>query len=158
MHEPQARLHLRQAVFRHGEDHGNGLHLSNNHQHGGCACLRHVSGVHQSKTDPAGNGCGDVAVAKLNLVVIDGALIVFDRSLVLQHNLFLVVQQLFLYPVSRPCCSVSIQVHLGLCQNIGVALQRSLGLQKLCLIWPRIDLDQRISFLNELPLAVTNRG
>jgi len=37
------------AVFGHGENLGGGLHLCNDHQHLGCGCLHHVSGVDETK-------------------------------------------------------------------------------------------------------------
>ena len=140
------------------EDHRDRLHLRNHHQHGGAGRLHHVAGIHQSKTHPPGDRRSNVAVAELHLVVIHGALIVLHRALVLQHDLLLVVQQLLVDSVARPRRAIAFQVHLRLRQNIGVALQRALGLHQLRLVGPRIDLDQRIALLDELAFAVVHRG
>ena len=72
---------------------------------------------------------GDVAVIELGLIVIQCALIVLDRALVLKRNFFLVIQQLLRDSVLCPRRSIAVQIHLGLRQDIGVAIQRALGLQ-----------------------------
>ena len=95
---------------------------------------------------------------ELHLVIIHSALIVLYRALILQYDLLLIVQQLLVDAVSRPRGSVSIQIHLSLCKNVGVAFQCAFGLGQLCLVGSRIDVDQRAPFLNELPLAVMHRG
>ena len=122
MHLPHPRLHLRQAVFCHRKDYGRGLHLGNHDQHRTSGRLHHVSGIDQAKTHPAGNRGRNVAVTKLNLVVIHRALIVLDRALILQDNLFLVIQQLLGNSVLSPRRSIAVEIHLGLRQNIGIAL------------------------------------
>ena len=85
-------------------------------------------------------------------------LIVLHRSLILQHNFSLVVQQLLVDAVARPRRPIAIQVHLRLGQNVLIPLQRSLCLQQRRLIGPRIDLDQRVPLMNKLPLAVLHRS
>lgn len=47
--ESAFRLFPIKAVFGHGENLGGGLHLCNDHQHLGCGCLHHVSGVDETK-------------------------------------------------------------------------------------------------------------
>ncbi len=71
-----------------------------------------------------------MAVVDLNLVKLHRSLIVFYCALILQHKLFLVVQQLLLDRVARPCGTVAFNIHLRLCEHVLVALERSLRLQK----------------------------
>jgi hypothetical protein len=67
MHLPHPCLNLSQAVFRYSEDHGSGLHLGNDSEHGRSDCLHHVSGIHEPKTHAAGNRRDDVGIIEPDL-------------------------------------------------------------------------------------------
>ena len=88
-----------------------------------------------------------MAEVDLHLVVLHRALIVLDRALVLQHQLFLVVQDLLGDGVAPPGGAVALEVHLRLREHILVALQRPLRLQQRGAVGTRIDIDQRIALL-----------
>ena len=64
------RLQLGDIVFGDGEDHGDGLHLRDDHQGGGAGGRGQVAGIDQAQTDAAGDGRGDVGKAQLHLVDI----------------------------------------------------------------------------------------
>ena len=86
-----------------------------------------------------------MAEVDLNLVVLHRSLVVFYRALVLQHELFLVIQDLLCNGVARPRGTVAFQVHLCLGEQILVSLQRPLRLQKRGAVRTRIDIHQRIA-------------
>ncbi len=75
-------------------------------------------------------------------------------SLVLEHHLFLVLQRLARDGILGPCILIALQIHLRFGEQVLVAFQRALRLGELRLIRPGIDIDQRIAFVNCLPLAV----
>ncbi len=89
-----------------------------------------------------------MAESDLHLVVLDGALVVLHRSLILEHYLFLVLQCLARNGILSPCILIALQIHLRLGQQILVALKSALRLGKLRFIGPRIDIDQWIAFAN----------
>ncbi len=99
-----------------------------------------------------------MTVTELYPVIVDRALIVLHRALVLQQDLFLVVEQLFWDSIARPRRAIAVQIHLRLRQHICVVLQCALGLHQLRLIGSRIDVDQRLSLANRLPFAKVNRS
>ncbi len=98
-----------------------------------------------------------MAVVDLNLVKLHRSLVVFYRALVLQHKLFLVVQDLLRNGVARPRGAVAFKVHLRLGEHILVSLQRPLRLQKRRAVRTRIDVDQRIALLYPLTLRDSAR-
>ena len=99
-----------------------------------------------------------MAVFELNLVILHGALIVLYSALILEHDLFLIVEQLLVDGILRPCIAIAVHIHLGLGKNVGISLQRALGFEQLRLVGAGIDVDQRIAFLDELPFCVMYRG
>ena len=119
--------------------------------------LHHVARIHQPQTHAAGDGSGDVAVVDLNLVKLHRSLVVLYGALVLQHELFLVVQDLLCNGVARPRGAVAFQVHLRLGEQILVSLQRALRLQERRAVRTRIDVNQRIALLYQLTLLVSAR-
>jgi hypothetical protein len=89
-----------------------------------------------------------VGVVNLNLVKLYRSLIVFDCALVLQDELFLIIEDLLCDGFARPRSAVAFQVHLRLAQNVFVSLQRPLRLQKRRAIRAGVDVDQRIALVN----------
>ncbi len=79
------------------------------------------------------------------------------RALVLQHELFLVFERLARDGILRPGILIALQVHLRFGQQILVALERALRLLELCLVGPRIDIDQRIALVHESGLRDSGR-
>ena len=107
--------------------------------------LHHVARIHQPQTHPAGDRRGDMAIVDLNLVILHRSLVVFYRALVLQHELFLVIQDLLCNGVARPRGTVALEVHPRLGEQILVPFQRPLRLQKRRAVRARIDVDQGIA-------------
>ena len=97
-----------------------------------------------------------MAEGDLHFVVLHRAFIDLDRSLVLQHDLFLIVERLLGNAVFRPRIAITLQVHLGLFQDVGVAFKRPLSLHELRLEGPRIDVDQRLALANQLAFRVVD--
>ena len=82
------------------------------------------------------------------------SLVVFYCTLVLQHKLFLVIQDLLGDGVACPRGTVTFQVHLCLGEQILVSLQRPLRLQKRGAVRTRIDINQRIALTYPLTLRI----
>jgi hypothetical protein len=97
-----------------------------------------------------------VAEVDLDLIVLHRSLVVLYRALVLEHELFLVVQDLLCNGVARARGTVASQVHLGLRQHIFVSLQRPLRLQQHGAVGTRIDIHQRIALLYDLTLLIVD--
>ena len=117
-----------------------------------------VARIDQAETDAAVNGRGDVGVSQLHLVELQGPLVGFDGALVLQDDLFLVFQGLFRDGIARPGILVALEVHFGLGQQVGVAVQLPLGGEHVGLVLPGIDLDQGLAALDQLPFTVVHLG
>ena len=101
-----------------------------------------------------GNGRGDVGKAELYLVKLQGSLVGLDGSLVLQDDLFLVVQGLFGDGIPRPGVLVTFQIHLRLSQQVGVLLQGPLGGEDIGLEGAGVDLDEGLAAMHQLPFFV----
>ena len=56
---------------------------------------------------------------------------------------------------SSSCC-LAMELRLG--EKVLVALERALSLQERGLIRARVDVDERVAFMNELALLVMNSG
>ena len=97
-----------------------------------------------------------MAVVDLNLVILHRSLVVFYCALVLQHKLFLVIQDLLCDGVARPRGTVAFKVHLCLGEHVLVSLQRALRLQKRGAVWTRIDVNQRIALTYQLTLRIVH--
>ena len=95
-------------------------------------------------------------ILDLNLVILHRSLVVFYGALVLQHQLFLVIQDLLCDGVARPRGTVAFKVHLCLREHILVSLQRALRLQKRGAVRTRIDVNQRIALLYQLPSCIVH--
>jgi hypothetical protein len=115
-----------------------------------------VPGIDQAEPDAAGDGRGDVGERQLHLVVLQRSLVRFDGSLVLQDNLFFVVEGLFGYRIARPGILVALKVHLGLGQQVGVPVQVPLGGEHVGLVGPGIDLDQGLAAVDDLTFTVAD--
>ena len=98
-----------------------------------------------------------MAVVDLKLVKLHRSLIVFHGAFILQHQFFLIIQDLLGNGIARPCGLIALKVHLGLCQQVLVPFERSLRLQKRCHVLTIIDVRQPISLLDELTLLVVHR-
>lgn len=128
---PGLRLHLRQAIFRDGENNGDGLQLRDYRENRSAARLDDVSGINQTQSYAPGDWRRYMAEGNLYFVELYRALIIFYRAFVLQYDLFLVIEGLLWNAVPGPGVAVSLQVHVGLRQDVDVAVERTLGLQKL---------------------------
>src|SRR5208282_6653675 len=127
--------HWAQAVFRYRENYGDGLQLRNDCESHGSSRLHYVTRIHQPQADAAGDGSSDMAEVDLDLVILHRSLIVFYGALVLQNQLFLVIQDLLCDRVARPRGTIAFKIHLRLCEDALVPLQRTLRLQETCAVW-----------------------
>jgi hypothetical protein len=89
---------------------------------------------------------------------LHGSLIVLYGALILQHQLFLVIQDLLGDAFTRPRRTVTIKVHLRLRQYVLVPLECSLGLDECGLLLTIIDVYQRISLLDDIALLAHFQG
>ena len=99
-----------------------------------------------------------MAPAELYLEKLKVALVALDLALILQYQFLLVVELLFWDCVARPRCAVPFQIHLRLGQDIDVPQEGTLGLQYLRLKGTRIDIDQGVAFVDDLPFDVVDCG
>src|SRR5579862_9906716 len=97
-----------------------------------------------------------MAVVDLNLVKLHRSLVVFYNAIILEYELFLVIQDLLGNGVACPRGAVSFKVQLCLGEQILVSLQRTLGLQKQRAVRTRIDFNQRITLTDPLTLRILN--
>ncbi len=153
-----AMLHLGdnfvQIVFRQSENHRDWLDLRD-HQQGGCSIRGdQISGIDQAKPNPAIDGRSNVAIGHLHLVILQGALIVLDGALILQDEFFLVFESLSRNGVALPGVLIALQIHLGFRQQILIALQSTLRLHHLRLIGSGVEIDQRVTLMNQLTFAI----
>src|SRR5580700_1485619 len=148
------RLHLCEVVFRNGEDYGDWLQLCDHCQSRGPACLNDVAGIHQPQAYATVDRRRNVAEGDLDLLVLHRTLVVFYRALILQDELFLVVERLLGNAVPRPCVAVTLKIHLRLGKDIGIAFECALGLQELRLEGAGIDIDQWLPLANQLAFLV----
>lgn len=86
--------HLGQAILGQYKDHRDRLDLGDGDQGGGGIGRNQISRVNQAKTYATIDGRSDMAITNLNLVVLNGALVVFDRALILEYQLLLIFQGL----------------------------------------------------------------
>ena len=98
-----------------------------------------------------------MAVVDLDLIEADDPFIDFDGALLLEDEFFLVVQRLLGNGVAVPGVVISLKVHLRLGEEIGVAFERALGLEKGSFVGACVDVDQRIAFAHELAFFVVDR-
>ncbi len=99
----------------------------------------------------------DVAIVQLQLVIGHRALVVLDRALGLLDQLLLVRHRLFGDGVARQGGAIPGEIQPGLGQNTLVMLQRSLRLLQGGPVRSRVDINERITFLDPLILLVVHR-
>ena len=90
----------------------------------------------------------------LHTVVVDCALIEFHCPLILQHNLFLILNLLSGNRIARQRRLVAGKVHLRLLEKVGIALQRAFGCLQRGFVGPGVNLNQRVALLHQLPFAI----
>src|SRR5271154_3370363 len=91
----QLRQNLVKMILRQREDDRSGLNLRNHRERSAAARLNQVTRIDEAQADASSDRRSDVAVAKLHLVEIEGALIRLDEALILQNDLLLIVELLF---------------------------------------------------------------
>ena len=97
-----------------------------------------------------------MAVAELDLLVVDLAFIVFDRAFVLLDRLLLVFQGLAGDGVQRRGFLIAGQIDLCLLEQALVVLQGAFRLLELGFVGPGIDFDQRLAFADHLAFAIVD--
>ena len=149
-------MNLTEIVFGDGEDHGDGLNLRDDGEGETAGGLHDVARIDEAQANSAGDRRDDVAIVDLNLIEAHYALVDFDGALLLEDEFFLIVESLLGNGVAVPGVVITLEVHLGLGEKIGVAFERALGLEKGCLVGAGVDVDQRIAFANELAFFVVD--
>ena len=94
---------------------------------------------------------GDVAVVDLNLVELHGSLVDLYHAFVLQHELFLVVQDLLGDSVARPCRFVAFQIHSAWPSKFSSRCKVPWACKSVALVRSRIDVNQGIAFMDRCP-------
>ena len=133
----------------------------------GCSCvmtasvtlpggLHHITGIHKAQAHASVDGSSDVAKIDLNLLELHRSLVVLYGAFVLHNQLLLIVQNLLGDGVAGPRVLVARQIHLRFGEQILVAFERPLRLQKLSAVGTRIDVDQRIALVDALALRVVH--
>src|SRR6267154_2683899 len=143
-------------IFRHVEHNGNRLELSDHHESVRTPRENGIACVDQPQTNPPGSVICDVTVAKLDHCILHLTKVEFDGSLVLNHDLFLVVENLLCDSVRSEGLLVASKIDLRLAQNSAVVIQETFCLLQLCLVGTRINIDQRVAFLYHLPLGIVH--
>src|ERR1700743_1298453 len=146
--------HLGEIILGKGENHSDGLDLSDYSQNWSTAGLHEIARINKTQTDTPGKWRDNVTVGKLYLVEIKGSLIGSHESFVLGDDLFLIVQLLFRDRVSAPRGLIARQLHFCVCQGVGVACRSARRCLDLRLDLAGIDVDQRVTFLNGLSFSI----
>ena len=141
-------MNLREIVFRHVEDDGDGLQLRDDGDRRRATRKHNVAGIDQSQTNAAGNRRLDMAIAQLNLRITDLPFVVLHGAAILLDGKPLIFVSLTRNGLLTRRFLIARQIHLGLCKHRAIMLQRAFGLLQLGLITARIDIDQRISPLH----------
>jgi len=92
-----------------------------------------------------------VTIVDLNLIKLKHALVEFYRALLLQNELFLIIQSLFRYSSPCPSLAEALSVHLPLCQKAFVSIQGSLSLQQSRAIGAIVNINQRVALRTICP-------
>ncbi len=95
-----------------------------------------------------------MAVGELDLIVLDGAFVGFDRACILGNGFFLVFDNLACDGVAGKSCLVAGQIHPGLIEDSLVMLQRSFSLGERGLRGTGVDIDERIALADGLAFAI----
>ena len=140
-----------QIVFSQCEDDGDGLKLSDQNESRGGVCRDKVAWIDKAETYAAVDWRSDVAEADLHLVILDGALIILHRALILQDDLLLIFERLARNGILGPRILIALEIHLRFSKQILIAIESALRLEELRLIGPRIDIDERIAFVTYWP-------
>ena len=153
----ERRLDLRQLVFRRGEDHGDRLDLGDGHDAGLGRGIDDIADVDLAEAGDAGDRRLDGGVIELGLRVLDQrrrrpAICAVE----LRDGGALGVGLLPGREFAE--LGIALQVEIGV-GEIGFVLRLlGLGLVERGLERPRIDLDQRVAFLDELAFLETRSG
>ena len=151
----QARYHRAEAVFRQGENHRDGLHLRDHRQGRGSGGLHHVARIDQPQTDPAGDRSGDVAdtrPAPGRIAPCPGRSLPCPASCRTSFSWSSIICLAMALRAQRG--AVALEIHLRLGEHVFVSLQRALRLQQRRPVGARIDINQRIAFVDALALLV----
>src|SRR5258708_39492559 len=97
-----------------------------------------------------------MTIVDLNLIKLNQALVEFYCALLLQNELFLIIQSLFRYSSPCPRLAIPLGVHLPLCQKAFISVEGSLSLQQSRAIGAIVNINQRVAFANNLPLFVVH--
>ncbi len=153
----QLRKNGAETVFGKCEDDRYRFQLRDHRQRGGTRGLHDVAGVHQTQTDPAGDGSGDVAVVELQLIEVHGTVIILDGTLGLLDEFFLVRDGLLGDGIAGQGRPIAREVKLRLRQDALIVLQCALSLHQRRTIGSRVNVNQRITLFDALILLVIHR-
>src|ERR1700746_978399 len=99
-----------------------------------------------------------MTILDLYLIKVNGTLIKFYGTLLLQDEFFLIVQNLFWNGPACPRVTVPLCVHSPHGQNALVTFEGTLSLQKGGAVGTVVDINQRIAFVNDLSFFVVHCG
>ncbi len=98
-----------------------------------------------------------MAIRQLDLVVLDRAFVRFDGALVLHHHVLLVFILLPGDGIPIDGRFVAIQIHDRFGEQAFIVLERSFRLGKGGFIRARVDVDERITLLDDLAFLIVHR-
>lgn len=153
----QLRKNFAKVIFCHIKYDSNRLELGNDDEWARASGEHRVTSIDEAKTDSAGNRRGKLAVTQLSLGELHLANIIPYRAVYLYHGLFLVIEDLLGYGVLCKGFPIPVKIGFLLGEDPAVAIKHSLGLLQLCLVQPRVDINQRISLSHQLPFAKVDR-
>ena len=95
-----------------------------------------------------------MTVAKLDYCILHLTKVEFDGSLVLNDDLFLVVENLLCNSVRSEGFLVASKINLRLLENPAVVVEQTFCLLQLRLVGTWIDVNQRVAFVYDLSLGI----
>ena len=152
----QLLLDLRQVVLGYAENNRYRLQLRDDDQRRRTVGLHDIAGVHQSQPDTPLNRRDNMGKGQIDLRVVNLPFVILNRTLVLQHCLFLVIHLLLGDGISRESRLVAIEVDARLRQCRLIVRQLAFGLRESRLVGPRIDFQQGIALADHLPFLVVH--
>src|SRR5580700_4629871 len=109
-------------IFRHVEHNRDRLEFGDHYERVRTPSKSGVAGIDEPQTNLAGSGSCDVTVAKLDLCILHLTKVVFDGSFILNHDLFLVVENLLCNRVRSEGLPVASKINLRLFENSAVVV------------------------------------
>src|ERR1700731_1054892 len=143
-------------IFGHVEHNRDRLEFGDHHERVRTSRKNGITGINEPQTNPAGGGRSNVAVANLDLCVLQLTKVEFDGSLILNHDLLLVVENLLCNSVRSEGLPVASKINLRLLEYPTVVIEQTFCLLQLCPVGTRIDIDERVALVHDLPLAIVH--